>query len=213
MLRCFGGRRSAVMPRHIYLVRHGETAGNAARVFQTPETPLSERGIAQAERVARRLADCGVSLVLASDFARAEMTAARVRDATGAAFELEPLLQERNFGALRGRPYAELDFDAFAPDYEPPGGESWRAFEARVDRAWERVRAAALRCEGSLAVVTHGLVCFSLASRHLLLSPGADPRGGFANTSVTVIGAAPPFAVSRLACTEHLDPSRGATPL
>ena len=195
-------------PRNIYLVRHGETASNVARVFQTPETPLSERGIAQAEQVARRLAGCGVSLVLASDLARAAMTAERVRAVTGAALEVEPLLQERNFGALRGRAYAELGFDAFAPDYEPPEGESWRAFESRVDRAWARVRAAALRCEGSLAVVTHGLVCFSLASRHLLLPPGAEPRGGFRNTSVTVIESAPPFAVSRLACTAHLGPVR-----
>ena len=198
------------MQRRIYLVRHGETASNAARVFQTPETPLSERGIAQAERVALRLAGCGISLVLASDLARAAMTAERIRNATGAALELDSLLQERNFGLLRGRAYAELGFDAFAPDYEPPEGEAWRVFESRVDRAWERIRAAALRCEGSLAVVTHGLVCFSLASRHLRLPPGAEPRGGFRNTSVTVIEGAPPFAVSRLACTEHLGPDEQA---
>jgi len=195
-----------VRARCIYLVRHGETASNAARVFQTPETPLSERGVVQAERVAGRLAGCGISLVLASDFPRAAMTAERVRRATGAALELDPLLQERNFGSLRGRAYAELGFDAFAPDYEPPQGEAWRVFEDRVDRAWERIRAAALRCEGSLAVVTHGLVCFSLASRHLQLPPGTELRGGFRNTSVTVIGCGPPWAVSRLACTEHLAP-------
>ena len=194
------------MPRRIYLVRHAETASNAARVFQTPETPLSERGIAQAERVATRLAGCGISLVLSSDFPRALMTAEQAQRATGAALELDPLLQERNFGSLRGRAYAELGFDAFAPDYEPPGGEAWRVFESRVDRAWEGIRAAALRCEDNLAVVTHGLVCFSLASRHLRLPPGAEPRGGFRNTSVTVIESAPPFAVSRLACTEHLGP-------
>ena len=35
----------------IYVVRHGETPGNVNRVLQTPETPLSERGLVQAERV------------------------------------------------------------------------------------------------------------------------------------------------------------------
>ena len=30
----------------IFLIRHGETAANAARIVQTPDTPLSERGIA-----------------------------------------------------------------------------------------------------------------------------------------------------------------------
>jgi broad specificity phosphatase PhoE len=82
-----------VTSRFIYLLRHGETASNAARIFQMPDAPLSERGIAQAERVAQRLAGCGIGLVLASDFARAEMTAAHVRDSTGDAVEIEPLLQ------------------------------------------------------------------------------------------------------------------------
>lgn len=192
--------------RRIYLVRHGETASNAARVFQMPETPLSERGLDQAERLAARLADRGIGLVLASDFARAAATAERLARAAAAPLELEPLLQERDFGLLRGRPYAELAEDAFAADYEPPGGESWPAFDARVDRAWERILAAAARSPGSLAVVTHGLVCFSLATRWLRLPPGADPRRGFPNTALTVIEPEPPFAVSLLACAAHLGP-------
>jgi broad specificity phosphatase PhoE len=40
----------------IYLVRHGETQGNALRVVQTPDVPLSPRGEEQARRLARRLA-------------------------------------------------------------------------------------------------------------------------------------------------------------
>ena len=40
----------------IYLVRHGETASNAARVVQTPEVPLSPRG----EDQARRLSEAGL---------------------------------------------------------------------------------------------------------------------------------------------------------
>ena len=51
----------------IFVVRHGETPGNAARVVQTPETPLSARGALQAERLARRLADAGIGHILASD--------------------------------------------------------------------------------------------------------------------------------------------------
>ena len=31
----------------ILLARHGETPSNAARVLQLPDTPLSERGLAQ----------------------------------------------------------------------------------------------------------------------------------------------------------------------
>jgi len=147
--------------------------------------------------------------VLASDFSRAAMTAERVAGAAAAPLEMEPLLQERNFGALRGRPYAEVGDEAFAAGFEPPGGESWPAFEARVDRAWERIRAAAARSAGHLAVVTHGLFCYSLAARHLRLPPRAEPRRGFPNTSLTIVESAPPFAVTLLACTAHLDARAG----
>ena len=47
----------------IYLIRHGETASNVARILQTPDIPLSATGIRQAELVARRLAAVHSTLV------------------------------------------------------------------------------------------------------------------------------------------------------
>jgi broad specificity phosphatase PhoE len=188
----------------IFLIRHAETDSNAALVVQTAETPLSDRGHAQAERLARRLATEGVASILSSDLARAAMTAERVQAATGAALAFDPLLQERNFGAIRGMPYAEVGADIFAPGYAPPGGESWEAFHARVDRAWGRIREVAAAVEGNLAVVTHGLVCYSLVLRHVG-QPRADaPPLRFGNTAVTVVDGEPPWGVSLLNCTAHL---------
>src|SRR5262245_16643661 len=147
----------------IYLIRHGETVGNAARIVQRPDSPLSPRGIAQAERLARSLAAEGISRIVSSDLMRATMTAAPLQRATGAPLMLDALLQERNFGDLRGTAYADLSVDIFAPDYEPPNGESWEIFHQRVDRAWALIREAAIGSRGHVAVVTHGLVCRSLA--------------------------------------------------
>jgi probable phosphoglycerate mutase len=189
----------------IYLVRHGETPGNAARVLQKPDVPLSERGLLQAERLAQRLSGAGVARILSSDLLRAVLTAERLRAACGAPLELEPLLQERNLGDLRGTPYAELGFDVFAADYVPPGGESWPAFHARVDAAWVRILAAAASAPGDLAVVSHGLFCLSLARRHLRLPQGAALAQGFANASLSIVEAEPPFAVRLLNCTAHLE--------
>src|SRR5207302_436717 len=104
--------------------------------------------------------------------ARAVATARHLRAVTGAPLALEPLLRERSFGDLRGRPYAELNVDMFAPDYAPPNGETWEAFHARVDQAWARVQDLAAGIDGHLAVVTHGLVCRSLAAPHLALPHG-----------------------------------------
>ena len=198
----------------IFLIRHGETLGNAARVVQRPDNPLSSRGIAQAERLAARLAAEGVAAILASDLARAVATAEAVRAATGAPLRFDPLLQERNFGDIRGTPYAELDFDMFAPAYAPPNGESWEVFHARVDRAWELVRRAAGATAGNLAVVTHGLVCRSLAERHLALPAGEAAPERWENTSLTIIDGATPWRVRLLNCGTHLDglvdPTAGA---
>jgi probable phosphoglycerate mutase len=194
----------------ILLIRHAETASNAARVVQHPDTPLSPRGEAQAGLLARRLGTGGVARILASDYARAARTAEHLRDATGAPLELEPLLRERNFGAIRGTAYADLGFDLFAPGYRPPDGEDWDAFHTRVDAAWERIRSLVATVEGHLAVVTHGLVCHSLVDRHLAYGSGERPGMRFDNAALTRVSAAPPWRITRLNCTAHLTPDATA---
>jgi broad specificity phosphatase PhoE len=191
--------------RLIFLIRHGETVGNASRVVQLPDSPLSPRGIAQAERLARRLAHEGVARIVSSDLARAATTAGILHRATGAPLAFEPLLQERNFGDLRGTAYADLAVDIFDADYAPPGGETWPVFHARVDRAWERVCALAGASGGHLAVVTHGLVCRSLAARRLVLPDGEAAPLRWANTSVTIVEDPAPWRVRLLNCIAHLD--------
>jgi probable phosphoglycerate mutase len=196
----------------LLVIRHGETPLNAARIVQRPETALSAVGLAQAERLAERLATTGVARILSSDLRRAMMTAERVRAATGAPVELEPLLQERNFGDVRGTPYAEHGCDIFALGYEPPGGETWEAFHDRVARAWAAILAAAGRTDGNLAVVTHGLVCRAIVERHCAV-PGQVPVPlAWANTSVTTIEATTPFRVRGVNCIAHLEAGSGSAP-
>lgn len=197
-----GAARAAIV-----LVRHGETQGNAARILQRPELPLSARGTLQAERLAARLARLPIGRILSSDLVRARMTAECVAAATGAPLELDPRLQERNFGELRGTPYAALGFDPFAPGYVPPGGESWEELHARTDAVWERVVRLARATAGHLVVVTHGLVCHSLVSRRLELAEGVRAPVGFANTAVTLIEQGPPWRVALANCTAHLEES------
>ena len=189
----------------IFLIRHGETLGNASRTVQLPGNPLSPRGVAQAERLARRLQAEGIAAILSSDFARAATTAEHLQRVTDAPISLSPLLQERSFGDLRGTPYAELGFDMFAPDYAPPNGETWEVFHARVDRAWVFVQNAAAAAGGHLAVVTHGLVCRSLAARHLILPVGQEVPVRWENTALTVIDHPAPWRVRLLNSIAHLD--------
>jgi probable phosphoglycerate mutase len=189
----------------IYLIRHGETEGNRLRIVQPPELPLNERGLRQARACAGRLRTAGIARIVASDLARAHMTAQALAGETGVPVELEPLLEERNFGDLRGHPYSSFDFDPMALDYSPPAGESWEDFHRRAGRAWRRVEELAEETEGALAIVTHGLVCHSFALHHLLLEPPIVNPERWGNTAVTEIERPAPWRVRVINCTRHLD--------
>lgn len=190
----------------ILLVRHGETGGNASRVVQRPDVPLNERGLQQAAQLAERLIRHGFAHVLCSDLLRAQMTAAPLR-AHGAAIEDTPLLQERNFGDLRGTPYAELTEDPFAPAYVPPNGESVEVFHRRVAEAFALVCERRRALSGPLVVVTHGLVCRAMLANHV---PGGESPALYHNTGITVLDAAPPFTAQLINCIAHLATGSGA---
>jgi len=185
----------------ILVVRHGETAGNAARVVQRPDVPLNERGIRQAAQLADRLFAMGFAHVLCSDLLRARMTAEPLHARAGVVIEETPLLQERNFGDLRGTPYAELTEDPFAPDYVPPNGESVDVFHRRVARAFALIVERRRGLAGPLVVVTHGLVCHAILENH---TSAASMPDHFANAGLTLLDPAPPFAIRLANCTQHL---------
>ena len=188
----------------ILLVRHGETPFNAARIVQPADTPLSERGLAQAARVAARIAGMGAAHVLASDLERARKTAQIIAEATGAPLELSELLQERNFGELRGRPYSELSEDAFWPEYTPPGGENGADVDARARSAFALIVQKLASVAGNLVIVSHGLFCAALMRGHVRLPDGMVMPDHFANASLTVIEPVAPYRAQLLNDVAHL---------
>ena len=188
----------------IFLVRHGETDGNAARILQRPDVPLNERGVRQAEQLARRLCARGFVAILCSDLVRARMTADPLAAGSRIAIEESPLLAERNFGDLRGMAYAALAEDPFGPDVAPPNGEDWPTFHARVADAFAFIVSRRRSANGALVVVTHGLVCRAMVERHTLVPEGAVVPERFDNTGITVLHEDAPHRVSLLNCTRHL---------
>jgi broad specificity phosphatase PhoE len=144
-----------------------------------------------------------VSRILTSDLTRARETARALAQGTGAETTESALLRERSFGDHRGTPYSELRTNIFATDYAPPGGETWLAFEQRVARAWELTLEMQAERSGNLFVVSHGLVCRSLAVRFLDTAE-CDVPERFGNTSLTIFSTAPPHRVRLLNCVSHL---------
>ena len=149
--------------RTVWLIRHAESAWNAAGRWQGQRDPaLSERGREQAQRLAVSLADAQLEAIVASDLVRARETAAIVGGALGVAPHLDARLRERDLGYWSGLTSVEIvarwprDLARLRerdPELQPGGGESLRALHARVAEfvavlsAWPG--------DGPLAIVTH----------------------------------------------------------
>ena len=189
----------------LLLIRHGETTLNVTRVLQPADTPLSERGIAQADALGRRLAERGVTAILSSDLPRALRTAQSIAAATGAPIETTELLRERSFGDLRGLPYDGMTPNPLTMVEAPPGGESILEFEQRVAEAFALAVARQAGTGGTLAVVTHGLVVRAMLARQVRLGAGLALPDHIGNTSLSLIEARAPYVASLVNCTTHLD--------
>jgi probable phosphoglycerate mutase len=169
----------------LIVIRHGETDWNRQHRFQGQiDVPLNATGLAQAERLAERLADEPIDVLVASDLQRAHSTAlALSRRRRAQAVHVEPLWREQSFGVLEGldvptirSQHAPL-WDRYVrheADYALPGGESNQHFSARVLRALQATLAA--HAGARIAVVTHGGVLDMLwrAARKLPLHGPRD---------------------------------------
>lgn len=149
----------------LILIRHGETDWNRELRFQGQlDVPLNATGLEQARRVAERLAQESMQLLVSSDLQRALQTAQAVASRVQApAPLLDAALREQHFGIVEGLQVADIktryadawaQWVRFEADFAFQGGESTRAFHARVLAA---VQALARQYAGqTLAVVTHG---------------------------------------------------------
>jgi len=148
----------------LLLVRHGQIAANAARIWHgSTDSELTERGHEEARRTAEHLALSrpGVRALYSSPLLRTRQTAAAIAARLGLEPQLEPGLAEYAIGELEGVSYRELlEVHGFFEkirtdrDFAPPGGESPRQVVARAIAALERI-ARAHRGE-QVVVVSHG---------------------------------------------------------
>lgn len=88
---------------HVYLVRHGQSEGNALRVVQGhADFPLTQIGREQARRCALSLQTTSFSACFSSDLLRAQETATIISQPHSLPVITTRLLREQNFGAFNG---------------------------------------------------------------------------------------------------------------
>ena len=138
-----------------YFLRHGQTARNAARIFQDADEPLDATGHAQAAAAAALLAPAGIAGIVASDMRRTCETAAAVDALCAVGVETLAGLRERHFGALIGTSSVALDWSC-----APEGGETLPRFVARTASGL----ADALSRPAPVLVVAHGGTLHALAA-------------------------------------------------
>jgi probable phosphoglycerate mutase len=181
------------------LIRHGETAWNAeSRIQGQLDVPLSNAGIWQAGRLAQRLADEHIDAIVASDLARAWLTAQPI----GQSRQIEPLpdvrLRERHFGLFQGHTLDHIavtwpsEFAAWRqrdPAWAIPEGESGTQFIGRVLEALDEITQR--HAGGTVAVVAHGGV-LDVAYRHARgLTWNAPRQHLMANAALNRVTARP----------------------
>ena len=146
------------------LVRHGETSANLDHVWHgSTDTALTDRGVAQAERVAARVADeyADATAIVSSPLQRTRRTAEAIARALDCVLELDAGLREYDLGRWEGRPYRELmveekfwDQIRDDPDFAPHGGETPRQVAERLTTTLTRL--SEVHRGRRVIVVTHG---------------------------------------------------------
>jgi broad specificity phosphatase PhoE len=159
----------------VYFVRHGQSEDNVAPVFQSPDSPLSAVGRAQAARIAERVAKLSFQALLASPYRRAQETAAVIGNITGKVPEFVELFTERvKPTSINGKPFTDVTaaqvWRAWTQSLSTPGmrvedGENYDDLLTRADAALSLLQD---RAESSIVVVTHGYFLRTIVARVIL---------------------------------------------
>lgn len=133
----------------VYLLRHGVLLDDSTNRFigQT-ELPLADAGVAQAEALARALADKDIAMVHCSSLRQSLQTARIIGERLGLTVSPHEELREVGLGEWEGKYHRDVAArwpDQFASrgrdmeGYRPPGGESFSDCLARVWPVWKTI--------------------------------------------------------------------------
>jgi probable phosphoglycerate mutase len=181
----------AIMPSNnsnpeIWLIRHGETEWSlSGQHTGRTDLPLTAAGERHAAEIGRYLAGRSFALVLTSPLQRARETCKLA--GYGDVAQLEPDLQEWDYGAYEGRTSAQIQESV--PDWTiwtspVPQGETIQQVAVRATRVIER----ASKAGGDVALFAHGHLLRILTACWLGLPPNDGKLFALGTASISVLG-------------------------
>jgi len=198
------------------LIRHGahDLLGNAL-AGRTRDISLNARGREQAEALIERIAGYRIDHVYVSPRRRALETIAPFIADSHVPQDVEPGIDEIDFGTWSGRAFADLADD---PEWHtwcerrseasPPSGERIVEVQARAITAVRRLRTS--HPAATVALVSHGDVIKAVLAHYLGLHLDHLERFDIAPASISIVEDAGHSRVMLVNATPEAPPSPGA---
>src|SRR3989344_330925 len=162
------------MAKTIYLVRHGESEHNAGEIWQEGDSPLTERGKAQARLVGERCLQLDIDVVVASSLVRAKETASIINERIKKSVEYNDLFIERRhhtefIGKRKDDPKVRrmerfLLEKLSTPGFRYADEENGEDLQARAGNALAHLET---HTQDNILIVTHSMFLRALAARVL----------------------------------------------
>lgn len=202
----------------IYFIRHGETLWNTLKIFQgSSDSPLTELGISQAEKLSAKLKDVKFTDFYSSPMGRTIQTTKIIMGDRKQKIKFIDEFKEISMGDIEGIPRSEFEekypkefYDFFnnPVDYDPKvyHGENYYQVIERVKKGLDKLLSY-LNDNDRVAVVTHGVTLKALF--HIITKEKMDELGAAKvpqNTSVSIVKYKNgKFNIEVFSDTSHLD--------
>ena len=163
--------------KRLLLIRHCESSHAQEQYIGRTDSSLTQAGVVQAHKLAKRLKGLACAHVVSSPSRRVFETSRLAMEGTGLAIELDVDLCEIDFGKWEGMSFGEISasypqlVEQWARgrmDFCFPDGESLSAFWERINRAARRISKTR---EETVVVFTHGGVIRFLLCHFLRIDP------------------------------------------
>ncbi len=148
-----------------YIMRHGEAESNAKKIYDTnikSEIHLTTKGKMDVSKVAKKIKDINIDIIICSDFMRTEETAEIVGKEIGVKVIKDKRIREISVGDLDGQPY---DMEIIkrrnnGEDLSYPNGENWTDVKKRIDDFYRDI--SFKYRDKKILIVSHGDVLLSI---------------------------------------------------